>query len=137
MYGRNRHIVPLGTGPPPSPFLPLSTLAVSRNRTSPFFAPLTAKRGAVAADVSSPAATAPAKTKKLSFKEQRELDGLPDQIAALEAEQKEITEALADGSLYSIDNVRAMKLATRNAEIDDELMGALERWELLGNTAKA
>ena len=77
------------------------------------------------------------KTKKLSFKEQRELDGLPDQIAALEAEQKEITEALADGSLYSIDNVRAMELATRNAEIDDELMGALERWELLGNTAKA
>ena len=33
---------------------------------------------------------APAKTRKLSFKEQRELDGLPDLIAALEAEQKEI-----------------------------------------------
>ncbi|MEO7106724.1 MAG: ATP-binding cassette domain-containing protein, partial [Rhodoferax sp.] len=82
-----------------------------------------------------PAAPPPTKTKKLSFKEQRELDGLPEQIAALEAEQKEITDALADGSLYSIDNVRAMKLATRNAQIDDELMAALERWEVLGKPA--
>jgi ATP-binding cassette subfamily F protein uup len=82
-----------------------------------------------------PAAPPPTKTKKLSFKEQRELDGLPDLIAALEAEQKDITDALADGSLYAVDNVRAMKLATRNAEIDDELMAALERWEELGRPA--
>ena len=84
---------------------------------------------------SAPVAPPPAKAKKLSFKEQRELDGLPDQIAALEAEQSEINDALADGSLYSIDNVRALKLATRNAKIDDELMAALERWELLGKPA--
>jgi ATP-binding cassette subfamily F protein uup len=79
-----------------------------------------------------PVAPPPVKTKKLSFKEQRELDGLPDLIAALEAEQSEINSALADGSLYSIDNVRALRLATRNAQIDDELMAALERWEVLG-----
>jgi len=79
-----------------------------------------------------PAAPPPSKTKKLSFKEQRELDALPDLIAALEAEQKEVSEALADGSLYAVDNVRAMRLATRNAQIDDELMTALERWEVLG-----
>ena len=79
-----------------------------------------------------PVVPPPAKTRKLSFKEQRELDGLPDLIAALEAEQRDIGEALADGSLYSIDNLRAMKLATRNAQIDDELMAALERWEVLG-----
>ncbi len=84
-----------------------------------------------------PAAPAPAKAKKLSFKEQRELDGLPDLIAALEAEQVEINAALADGSLYAVDNVRAMKLATRNAQIDDELMVALERWETLGDNPKA
>lgn len=80
----------------------------------------------------SPAAPAPAKAKKLSFKEQRELDGLPDRIAALEAEQKEITEALADGSLYASDNARAVQLSERNAQIDEELMAALERWEALG-----
>jgi ATP-binding cassette subfamily F protein uup len=83
-----------------------------------------------------PTAAAPAKAKKLSFKEQRELDGLPDLIAALEAEQTEINAALADGSLYAVDNVRAMKLATRNAQIDDELMVALERWETLGDSPK-
>jgi ATP-binding cassette subfamily F protein uup len=84
---------------------------------------------------SAPAAPPPAKAKKLSFKEQRELDGLPAAIAALETEQKEIADALADGSLFASDNARAMKLSTRNAEIDDVLMAALERWELLGGTA--
>jgi len=81
-----------------------------------------------------PAAPPPAKAKKLSFKEQRELDGLPAAIAALEAEQKEIADALADGSLFASDNAKALKLSTRNAEIDDALMTALERWELLGGT---
>ncbi|WP_210543246.1 ATP-binding cassette domain-containing protein [Rhodoferax sp. PAMC 29310] len=80
-----------------------------------------------------PVAAAPAgKARKLSFKEQRELEVLPETISALESEQKEISEALADGSLYAVDNARAMKLATRSAQIDDELMAALERWETLG-----
>jgi ATP-binding cassette subfamily F protein uup len=83
------------------------------------------------AAVTAPAAAAQ-KSRKLSFKEQRELDGLPDLIAALETEQKEIGGLLADGSLYAIDNARAMKLAQRSAEIDVALMTALERWELLG-----
>jgi len=78
------------------------------------------------------AAAPPAKARKLSFKEQRELDALPDLIARLEAEQKEAAELLADGSLYAVDNARALKLATRSAQIDDELMAALERWEQLG-----
>ena len=72
------------------------------------------------------------KTKKLSFKEQRELDGLPDRIAALESEQQGIQEALADGTLFSSDNARALELSARNAQIDDELMEGLERWEVLG-----
>ncbi|MDD5479581.1 ATP-binding cassette domain-containing protein [Rhodoferax sp.] len=79
-----------------------------------------------------PAMAAPAKARKLGFKEQRELDGLPNLIAALEAEQAEVNALLADGSLYAIDNARALKLATRTAQIDDELLAALERWELLG-----
>ncbi|MBE0474245.1 ATP-binding cassette domain-containing protein [Rhodoferax sp.] len=85
------------------------------------------------APASAVASAAPAKARKLSFKEQRELDALPDLIAALEAEQKEIAELLADGSLYAIDNARALKLATRSAQIDDDLMNALERWEILGS----
>jgi ABC transport system ATP-binding/permease protein len=81
-----------------------------------------------------PAATAAPRTRKLSFKEQRELDSLPEQIAALEAEQKEISDTLVDGSLYASDNARALKLASRSAKIDDQLMAAMERWEILGNT---
>ncbi|MDH4451517.1 MAG: ATP-binding cassette domain-containing protein [Rhodoferax sp.] len=81
-----------------------------------------------------PVAAAPGKTRKLSYKEQRELDGLPAQIAALEAEQEDIADALADGSLFATDNARALALSARNAEIDDALMAALERWEALGHT---
>jgi ATP-binding cassette subfamily F protein uup len=72
------------------------------------------------------------RARKLSFKEQRELDSLPDTIATLEAEQEEITQTLADGGLYATDNARAIALANRNAQIDDALMQALERWEQLG-----
>ncbi len=79
-----------------------------------------------------PAAAPTAKAKKLSFKEQRELDTLPDTIAALEAEQQGIQEALADGSLFASDNARALAMSARNAQIDDALLLALERWEELG-----
>ncbi|MDT0140719.1 ATP-binding cassette domain-containing protein [Acidovorax sp. PRC11] len=71
--------------------------------------------------------SAPAK-KKLSYKEQRELEQLPERIAALEAEQASIREELADGSLYVRDGAHAAALHTREGEIEDELMAALERW---------
>jgi ATP-binding cassette subfamily F protein uup len=75
------------------------------------------------------------KARKLSFKEQRELDGLPERIAALETEQRDIATLLADGTLYASDNARALGLAARSAKIDDELLTALERWETLGSPA--
>jgi ATP-binding cassette subfamily F protein uup len=78
-----------------------------------------------------PAASA-SKTRKLSYKEQRELEALPGRIAALEAEQAKINKLLADGTLYASDNTKALQLAQRNAAIDGELLEALERWELLG-----
>ena len=92
-----------------------------------------------------PATAAPATTttttaapgtarKKLSYKEQRELDGLPAQIAALEDEQKSIADALAldGGAIYASEASRATELAARHAQIDDELLAALDRWETLG-----
>jgi ATP-binding cassette subfamily F protein uup len=71
--------------------------------------------------------------KKLSYKEQRELDALPAQIEALEAEQKRITEMLEldGGAIYATDASRAAELAERHANIDDELLAALERQEEL------
>lgn len=69
--------------------------------------------------------------RKLSYKEQRELEQLPERIAALEAEQQQIQQALADGALFATDNARAVALHQRDAQIDEELMQALERWTAL------
>ncbi len=85
-----------------------------------------------AAPVAAPASPATGAKRKLSYKEQRELDGLPGLIEALELEQKSINDQLADGSLYATDGARAAQLATRSAQIEDELMAALERWDQLG-----
>ena len=74
---------------------------------------------------------APAAKRKLSYKEQRELDQLPAQIDALETEQKSIREQLADGTIYSTDGARAAVLTARDGEIDEALMHALERWSAL------
>jgi ATP-binding cassette subfamily F protein uup len=71
------------------------------------------------------------RTVKLSFKEQRELDALPDTIAALEAEQKAIGAQLEDGSIFARDAKEGARLTERYAAIDDELLAALERWEAL------
>ena len=83
------------------------------------------------AAVAAPAAASPPRLKR-SYKEQRELDALPAHIAALEAEQKAITELIADPSLYAKDAQRATDLHARYARIDEELLAALERWESLG-----
>ncbi|MEJ1171885.1 ATP-binding cassette domain-containing protein [Variovorax sp. CCNWLW235] len=71
--------------------------------------------------------------KKLSYKEQRELEALPAQIEALEAEQKRISEMLEldGGAIYATDASRAAELSQRHAQIDDELLAALERQEEL------
>ena len=69
--------------------------------------------------------------KKLSYKEQKELDGLPAAIERLESQQKAIAQELADGSLYVRDARRATELNARNTALEAELMQAMERWEAL------
>ena len=71
------------------------------------------------------------RTVKLSFNEQRELDALPEKIAALEEEQKTINAQLEDGSIFAKDPQEGTRLTERFAAIDDELLAALERWETL------
>jgi ATP-binding cassette subfamily F protein uup len=103
-----------------------------RDQSNPAPKLATAATAGATPAASNAGAAAPLKARKLSFKEQRELDSLPDTIAALEAEQARIAQALADGSLFAKDNAQALTLAARNAEIDDALLAALERWEALG-----
>jgi ATP-binding cassette subfamily F protein uup len=85
-----------------------------------------------AAQKSVPAARCEDKPKpaKLSWKEQRELEALPDRIAALEAEQKALTARLEDPALYG-DPREAQTVAARLAAIEEELLVLLERWETL------
>jgi len=71
------------------------------------------------------------KSDKLSWKEQRELEALPERIAALETEQAGLTQKLEDPALYATDAKAAQQAADRLAAIDDELMALLERWEAL------
>ena len=80
-----------------------------------------------------PPPAAASKPRKLSYKEQRELDELPGRIETLEAEQKALNELLADPSGYVKDAQRMTEAHKRVAEIDELLMGALERWEELGS----
>ncbi|MEP7303653.1 MAG: ABC transporter ATP-binding protein, partial [Caldimonas sp.] len=88
-----------------------------------------------AAPGSAATTTAPppaAKPKKLSYKEQRELDGLPARIEALELEQKDLAALLSSADFYADDPPRVEAAQMRVGQIDDELTQALERWERLG-----
>ena len=69
--------------------------------------------------------------KKLNFKEQRELEGLPAVMAQLEAEQAKTRQLLQDGKLYTRDPQTASQLHARDVAIDEELLAALERQEAL------
>ena len=82
--------------------------------------------------VSKPAAPTALKPRKsgLSYKEQKELEALPAQIEALEAEQVDIAAQMADPEVYA-DHVRSAALHTRAAEIEEALLGMLGRWEEL------
>jgi len=70
---------------------------------------------------------------KMSNKDQRELDGLPARIEALEAEQLALRQELSDGDLYTRDPGRATTLYQRDATLDEELLVAMARWEALSS----
>ena len=70
-------------------------------------------------------------SRKLSYKESRELEQLPQQIATLEQEQQTINQQLTDPAFYQSPTADAAGLSRRLAEIDDQLLALLERWEAL------
>ena len=74
---------------------------------------------------------AAAAKRKLTYKEQRELEALPGQIEDLETEQAALEKALADGSLYASDPPLAAQKAARLMEVEEQWMAAMERLETL------
>ena len=97
-------------------------------------APAPTERTCAAAPAAS-TVPAPARDNKLSYKERRELETLPDLIDTLEKEQGTLRNELSDGSLYASNPERAASLHKRDAAIEDELMAALSRWEELSARA--
>ena len=72
---------------------------------------------------------------KLSYKEKRELEALPDQIGQLEAEEASLQARLADPALYqnAPDEVAALK--ARLDAVAEQMMAAMDRWEALETKA--
>ncbi|MBK8569270.1 MAG: ATP-binding cassette domain-containing protein [Nitrosomonadales bacterium] len=68
---------------------------------------------------------------KLSFKEARELEQIPQRIASLEQEQEELAATLGAGNLYRDNPTHAKQLQERTAIIEDELLQLMARWEEL------
>ncbi len=68
---------------------------------------------------------------KLSYKEQRELEALPGQIEALEREQADIEQQVADPNFYRQDKPAIAKVISRLEAIQAELHQAYERWAAL------
>ena len=80
------------------------------------------------AEAGASAQTSAARQKKLSYKEQRELDALPDRIAALEREISDIEAAFADPTFYSRDPAGAVAATARLDPARAELDAAETRW---------
>ncbi|MFY2608612.1 ATP-binding cassette domain-containing protein [Achromobacter ruhlandii] len=73
----------------------------------------------------------PARAAKMNSWELRELEGLPDAIAALEAQQAELAGKLADGSLYREAPAEVERINSELAKLESELEEKFARWELL------
>ena len=69
--------------------------------------------------------------RKHSYKEQRELEALPQHIEALESEQAEIHTKLANPELYRQGGEEVAPLQKRLQDIERELAESYERWEVL------
>ncbi len=69
--------------------------------------------------------------RKLGFKEERELEHLPERIAALEAEQAELHGTLADPSLYRNGGSEVASLKERLEAVEREIEEAYRRWQEL------
>ncbi|HEC15471.1 MAG TPA: ATP-binding cassette domain-containing protein [Sedimenticola sp.] len=78
-----------------------------------------------------------APSKKLSYKDQRELEGLPGLIEALDAELEAIQAEMADPSFYKGDHEKVAAANRRLAEVEARLDAAYARWEELEGSAGA
>ena len=75
-----------------------------------------------------------AKPRKLSGKEQKELETLPARIEAMEQEQAQLTAKLADPTFYKKEPQKFAEATSKLATLEKEHATALARWEELEST---
>jgi ATP-binding cassette subfamily F protein uup len=97
----------------------------ARRRSS---SPLSGVGSRKAADGGSRARTPSVTTRKLSYKDQRDLDHLPQDIERLEAEIARVEDELADPDLYGREPGRFAELTKRIARLREQKDAAEERW---------
>lgn len=76
------------------------------------------------------------KNRRLSYKEQRELEGLPAKIEAFEAEQSELYRLMGDGDFYRQPGDKISAAMERLEAVRDELEACYSRWQTLESLAK-
>ncbi len=74
---------------------------------------------------------APAKARKLNFKEQKELEALPARIDALEKEQAALIERIATPEFYTQGATAIAETQARQIAVDADLLEAYARWDAL------
>ncbi len=84
-----------------------------------------------------PKASKATKPRKLSYKENRELEMLPARIETLETEQAELQQATSDAEFYQRDKDAIKFALARLEELGVELELAYARWEHLDAAQRA
>jgi ABC transport system ATP-binding/permease protein len=77
------------------------------------------------------------KPRKLTFKEQRERETLPDRIEALEAEQAELHKLMGEADFYRRPSDRIATTMERLETVKRELEACYQRWQILESVAAA
>jgi len=72
-------------------------------------------------------------SKKLSYKDQRELDNLPQEIENLETQIAELSEQISQPDFYRGDRNDIAETETRLSELQQQLSHCYDRWESLEN----
>ncbi len=97
-----------------------------------------AQRKTVAKTISAPTPQthqtheAPKNSGKLSYKDQRELSGIPNQIEKLEKEQQELSELISSEKFYQQSSDKVTETMNKMKSIEEKIQALYARWEELG-----
>jgi ATP-binding cassette subfamily F protein uup len=81
-----------------------------------------------------PAQSSPQRSRRLTYKQQRELDALPQRIENLEAELSQLQRQMADPAFYRQAPAEIIRVKSRLETLQNEVTEAYRRWEELEAT---